>query len=378
MRLVLIAILLAATACAEPIPDARVPVDVVGSPTTTAVPVSVADSPTTSSVPPIEVTYRCGQIDLADPDQVSDFPPFTGDIASMMHEAALEEFQASGEWWDSLAWRIASETEITLVLLGVDEEEGRYGDVTFEKVDGEWRATGWGDCRIEPVVDGYGVASFELDPANPPAETSREIAVMATERNCANGQIPEGREVRTSVVETGDEVRILILVEPISGDATCPSNPAFPVRVLLTGALGDRGIVDESTTPPTKKEWPLPARASELRVHLAGEAPAPGTANVFGWSGAHAGALLVDAADWSQEPTWYQSFTTDMVTITGFVAVCDGCEQECEADACDELQRIGPECSEQYVAQEGVDVDFTIVYSDGGCSIDVTTNPILP
>ncbi len=260
MRLILIAIVLAVSACAEPIPDAPVPID-------------VGDSPTTSSVPPIEVAYRCGPVDLDDPDLVAAFPPFDGDIATMMPEEAQEEFEAGREWWDSLAWRIASETETTMVLLGVDEEEERYGYVAFEMVDGEWRATGWGDCRIEPVVDGYGVASFELDPANPPVQTSREVAIMATERNCANGQIPDGREVRTSVVESGDEVRILVLVEPISGDATCPSNPAFPVRVLLTGALGDRTIVDESTTPASEKVWPIPIRTSELECASCGGSP---------------------------------------------------------------------------------------------------------
>ena len=365
MRLILIAIVLAVSACAEPIPDAPVPID-------------VAVSPTTSAVTPIEVAYRCGQVDLDDPDQVSEFLPFSGDLASMMQEQAREEFEASGEWWDSLAWRIASETESTLLLLGVDEEERRYGDVAFEMVDGGWRATGWGECRIEPVVEGYGIATFELDPANPPDSTARQITVLATERNCANGEPPEGREVRTSVTETGDRVHILVLIEPIPGFANCPSNPAFPVVVPLTGPLGDRIFVDASTIPAAEKEWPIAIRASELSVHLAGDAPAPGTANVFGWSGSNAGALLVEASNWAEEPTWYQSFTVDIVTITGFVAICGGCEEECEADICDELERIGPECSEQYVAQEGLDVDFTILYADGGCSIDVTTNPIEP
>jgi len=365
VRLVLIAIVLAVSACAEPIADAPVPIDVAGS-------------PTTSSVPPIDVAYRCGQVDLDEPDQVSAFRRFDGNIASMMQEEALEEFEASSEWWDSLGWRIASETETTLVLLGVDKEEERYGDVAFEMVDGEWRATGWGECRIEPVVEGYGTATFELDPANPHDSAARHVTVLATERNCANGEPPEGREVRTSVMETGDRVHILVLIEPVAGIADCPGNPAFPVVVSLTGPLGDRILVDDSTSPATEKEWPIPIRASELSVHLSGEAPPPGTANVFGWSGSNAGALLVEAANWSDDPTWYQSFTGDTVTITGYIAICDGCEEECEADFCDELERIGTECSEQYVAQEGLDVDFTILYADGGCSIDVTTNPIRP
>jgi hypothetical protein len=366
MRLVLIAIVLTVSACAEPIPDAPVPVD-------------VADSPTTSAVLPIEVAFRCGRTDLGeDPDQVSGFPPFSGDLASMMQEEAREEFEASREWWDSLAWRIVSETESTLLLLGVDEEEGRYGDVAFEMVDGEWRTTGWGECRIEPVVEGYGTATFELDPANPPDSTARRITVLATERNCANGEPPEGREVRTSVTETADRVYLLVLVEPISGDATCPSNPPFPVMVSLTGPLGDRIIVDNSTSPETEKEWPLPVRSSELNVWLAGDIPAEGTTNVFSWSGPNAGALLIRAANWTEEPTWFQSFPSDELTITGFVAACDGCEDECEAEGCDQLTRLGSECSTDYVATEGFDTMMTIRYSGIECTIELATKPIEP
>ena len=365
MRLILIAIVLAVSACAEPITDAPVPID-------------VGDSPTTSSVPPIEVAYRCGPVDLDDPDLVAAFPPFDGDIATMMPEEAQEEFEAGREWWDSLAWRIASETETTMVLLGVDEEEKRLGDVAFEMVDGEWRATGWGDCRIEPVVDGYGVASFELDPTNPPVQTSREVAIMATERNCANGQIPDGREVRTSVAETGDEVRILVLVEPISGGATCPSNPAFPVRVLLTGALVT-GSSSMSRPRLSPKKSGRSRSGPVISASIWRERPQPqGQRTCSAGVDPNAGALLVEASNWSEDPTWYQSFTVDVVTITGYVAICDGCQEECESDICDQLERIGPGCSEQYVAQDGLDVDFTILYADGGCSIDVTTNPIAP
>lgn len=294
----------------------------------------------------------------------------------MMPDEARGEFEASRDWWDSMTWRIASETESTLVLLGVDEAEGRYGNVAFEMVDGQWRATGWGDCRIEPVVEGYGTATFELDPTNPPDSASRQISVLATERDCANGEPPEGREVRASVTETGDRFHILVLVEPISGGATCPCNPAFPVVVSLTGPLGDRMIVDGSTSPETEKEWPIPMRSSELNIWLAGDSPAAGTAHVFGWSGPSAGALLVQAANWSEEPTWFQSFVVGEITITGFVVSCDGCAEECEAEQCDQLTRVGSECAADYVAIDGFDTTMTIRYFDTGCTIDVATKPI--
>lgn len=46
-------------------------------------------------------------------------------------------------------------------------------------------------------------------------------------------------------------------------------------------------------------------------------------------------SLIVTASNWHEQPSWFQPFSVDETTITGFVTSCDGCEEECEAETCD-------------------------------------------
>jgi hypothetical protein len=83
----------------------------------------------------------------------------------------------------------------------------------------------------------------------------RAGSVLATEHECANGQAPQGRKVR-AVIHDQDErtVSIVILVEPLKSDATCPGNPAFPFQVELGAPLANREILDASLFPP-ESQW---------------------------------------------------------------------------------------------------------------------------
>ena len=113
-----------------------------------------------------------------------------------------------------------------------------------------------GDCRIELGAEGWGNARFEVDPARPPATATTSLSLLANEMSCAGGGPPSGRDVRGVIVDDGeDAVAILILVEPIQGAATCPTNPDFPFEIELPSALGDREIVDASSYP-FEVRWP--------------------------------------------------------------------------------------------------------------------------
>ena len=112
-----------------------------------------------------------------------------------------------------------------------------------------------GQCRIELEADGWGNARFILDPSVRPDPDSRTLSLLATEVNCAGGQLPVGRDVRAVVLdETETTVSIVILVEPLGG--TCPSNPPFEFQVDLGSPLGDRTILDASVYPPKERAWP--------------------------------------------------------------------------------------------------------------------------
>jgi hypothetical protein len=71
-----------------------------------------------------------------------------------------------------------------------------------------------------------------------------------------NSRPPTGRTVRAQATEDEQTVRIIVLVEPIHGAATCQGNPSFPVTVDLDAPLGDRTVYDRSFQPLVERPWP--------------------------------------------------------------------------------------------------------------------------
>jgi hypothetical protein len=53
------------------------------------------------------------------------------------------------------------------------------------------------------------------------------------------------------VEETEETISVVILVEPPTGDQSCPGNPSFPYEIPLDAPLGERTILDGSTYPPS-------------------------------------------------------------------------------------------------------------------------------
>lgn len=148
-----------------------------------------------------------------------------------------------------------------LVLLGTSTgSDGvlTYSYANFELGEGEWTPTSWGGCSWEPIVEGYGIASWRLPNAEVDVSASK-FTVVATELACANGDVPEGREVVQSVLASDSEITITVLVEAVRGAATCPGNPEFVFEIELDEPVGTRALLDGSETPPARRHDPLAA-----------------------------------------------------------------------------------------------------------------------
>jgi hypothetical protein len=105
-------------------------------------------------------------------------------------------------------------------------------------------------------AEGWGNASFVIDPKDHPDPGADRVTVMATERACAGGEAPVDRDVRAVILDEDERsVWVVILVEPPRGFSTCQGNPAFPFEVDLGAPLGDRRILDASVYPP-ERVWP--------------------------------------------------------------------------------------------------------------------------
>lgn len=240
------------------------------APPTTAEPTTAPTTlPADTSVPPdepadelpLELAAACGPVPFEWPNiDVDAFEPFEGDISEFVDDEARLEFEASFGADASIRWSVVEETGTALLLFARPETvavgEPQYGYAEFAEVDGAWRARGWGGCRIEVTAPGYGVATFVLDPEYPPDSSAQVLHVLATERECASGQAPVGREALSIAVETSDRIEITILVEAPTGDQACPSNPAFPLMVELNEPLGDRQIWDAALRPMEQRTLP--------------------------------------------------------------------------------------------------------------------------
>ena len=192
---------------------------------------------------------------------------------------AVSPFLESGEgdFWPQEGWQVitVSETEALVVLLqteaqvvaqleGVDgvEVDDNFGDgdtltlsmQSAELRDGTWEWAGSSsgeDCELAtPVPEGLGQVEWEIDPdAAPLTPESTSIDLLAAERACVDGQ-PMGDRFRSPTVrETETEVLITLTVTPPEGDEfTCPGNPSQPVTIELASPLGDREVLEGSTT----------------------------------------------------------------------------------------------------------------------------------
>lgn len=206
-----------------------------------------------------DLLASCGGVQFSQlPPDTSTFTPYASfdelDLARLGGEAPFFE-----EFVDGYDWFVVEEGEGSRRLFGQptqrEDRDPPYANASLELRNGRWTPAGWGQCRIELDAEGWGNARFVVDPSVLPDPDADRISVLATERACAGGEAPTGREVRAVILDEDEvSVSIVILVEP-PGGGNCPSNPSFEYEVELGSPLGDREILDASLYPPEVR-WP--------------------------------------------------------------------------------------------------------------------------
>ncbi len=217
-----------------------------------------------ASVDAIGLSASCGRVRFRtvppDPDV---FPPIDGEIEAIFDDLADHPVMVEMQFFlDSYDWFVADRTDDSITLFGrqadsVTEDLGPpSASMELENRDGLWLPAGFGQCRIELDAPGFGSADTVFDPDREPDPDSTELHLWINENNCANGQAPVDREVLPVVTETATSIEIVTLVEPVSGGATCPGNPWFPITVTLDRPLGERTVYDGHASPRLELSWP--------------------------------------------------------------------------------------------------------------------------
>jgi hypothetical protein len=123
-----------------------------------------------------------------------------------------------------------------------------------ETDDEGWTVSSSGPCALRAELGDLGSAHVHLDGDAPDPDTT-ELDLLIVEHACASGADADGR-VRVAVDATDEQVRLVVGVEPRTGDQACPSNPATPVTVALDEPIGDREVVDAGRYPPVELTTP--------------------------------------------------------------------------------------------------------------------------
>ena len=111
-----------------------------------------------------------------------------------------------------------------------------------------WTLKSSATCALNYDVSPLTAVEIRLDPSAPPDPSSRDLALLVTERECNSGQDAEGRVRLIELIETAGSVKIMIGVDPTRTDGatavSCPANPPTPFTVTLAGPLGDRAVLN--------------------------------------------------------------------------------------------------------------------------------------
>jgi hypothetical protein len=128
--------------------------------------------------------------------------------------------------------------------------------VSVEDIEdqGGWQAWEDGRCDLQVTLPkGVGFATWELDPANPPAPGATTLTVLATELACASGRPMAGRLMAPILIAAPDAVTIALVVRTLSGDQDCQGNGPEPVIVTLAEPLRDQALFDGSSFPAERR-----------------------------------------------------------------------------------------------------------------------------
>lgn len=216
---------------------------------------------------PETIQITCGALTIGlDPGVPVVFGPeaLAAEAADAIETAVLA-LGESGEFFDKYSWAVADQTLEGLDLLGqaVDPDTGeiKHAFARFGPEGDKWVHHMYGECDFTLTVLGYGQAVWILDSNSEPEPDSTTVEVLINEVDCASGMAPEGRAITPLLFAAPDSVLMAVILQPLSGPATCPSNPWHPVTVDLGTPLGGRQLFDGFQAPALLRPFPPTQRS---------------------------------------------------------------------------------------------------------------------
>lgn len=132
-----------------------------------------------------------------------------------------------------------------------------YVGVRVERQGEGWQAVAFGGCRPRRVIEGRGIAEWQLPETATVGPDTRAFTALVTETACTSGADPTDRLGQPEVVTDDDTVTVTFSTSPLEGGTyNCLGIAPVPVPVDLGEPLGDRVLRDGGRFPPADPALP--------------------------------------------------------------------------------------------------------------------------
>lgn len=194
-----------------------------------------------------DLVRRCGQIEFdGDASIPLDLPPADDFVLGLLNDAA-ESPEFGGV--EGFRWTVAEQADDEILVLGQDEAE-TYRDVRFVKLDGSWRAAGWGGCYMHFFVPGHRLATWNFPLGERPRPGDTTATILIKEQCVGSTPLTADNSIALSAV-TDDRITISV-IGPRSPQAdpdafrepTCNLATSVPKTITLPVPADGRPIYD--------------------------------------------------------------------------------------------------------------------------------------
>jgi hypothetical protein len=188
----------------------------------------------------------CGQFPVAGLDS----PLGAEDQPGPQAEALRQVIRDSPDIDEATTWRLVDENDNRVMYVAQLETE--WLCVVLELRDDDWVQTeeaGSTELYLT-LANGLGPARWTATSLDPSDEGGVALSIMVQEQDCASGSNASGRIAPPLVEYDVDSLTITIGVRPVSGGATCPSNPWTPAVLLIPTGIDGLVLLDGSVFPP--------------------------------------------------------------------------------------------------------------------------------
>lgn len=146
-----------------------------------------------------------------------------------------------------------------LALYGMPDataDAGTYVVARVRATNGAWAFEDSSQCHPRTWLGSTLGIAGDWKLAAKTTKTARTIKALVTERACASGESAKGRLAKPRISYEADQIVITIGVTPLDGSQDCQANPATPLTITLTEAIGDRQLFDGGPYPAFKITQP--------------------------------------------------------------------------------------------------------------------------